>query len=176
MTNVTLAIPEDLRTELRKHEEVNWSAVIRKALQEHLLKIRISESIASQSQLNEKDAEEISNKIKEDIANIEKVRGYCAKRIFAGESTPSKEKIISLSDKDAAYIQKGNREATIGYKPQLGRSNNGFVSTLIIPLGNAADSDQLEPTIEDSVGRTKIMPDTISTDDGYVNQKTILHH
>lgn len=109
--------------------------------------------------------------IKEDIAHIEKVRGYCAKRIFEGESTPSKEKIISTSDKDAAYIQKGNREATIGYKPQLGRSNNGFVSSLIIPLGNAADSDQLESSIEDSVGRTKIMPDTISTDDGYVNQK-----
>ena len=68
MVNITLAIPEDLKQELQKHEEVNWSAVIRKALQEYLRKIRIAEAIASKSKLTQKDADEIARKIKRDTA------------------------------------------------------------------------------------------------------------
>ena len=139
--------------------------------QEELTLIDIQMQTASLPPSQYQRLQRLIEMVREDIAHIEKVRAYCAKRIFKSESTPSKEKIISTSDGDAAYIQKGNREATIGYKPQLGRSDKGFVSSLIIPLGNASDSDQLEPTIEDSISRTKITPDTISTDDGYVNQK-----
>ena len=43
MANITLAIPEDLKIELQKHNEVNWSGVIRKALLEHLRKLQIAE-------------------------------------------------------------------------------------------------------------------------------------
>ncbi len=68
MVNITLAISEDLKEELQEHKEVNWSAVIRKALQEHLRKIRIAEAIASKSKLTEKDAEEIARKIKREMA------------------------------------------------------------------------------------------------------------
>ena len=68
MVNITLAIPEDLKQELQKHEEVNWSAVIRKALQEHLRKIRIAEAITSKSKLTQKDADEIARRIKREIA------------------------------------------------------------------------------------------------------------
>ena len=68
MVNITLAIPEELKKALQKHDEVNWSAVIRRALLEHLEKIRIVEEIAAKSTLTEKDAEEIGNKIKHEIA------------------------------------------------------------------------------------------------------------
>lgn len=68
MVNITLAVPEDLKEELQQHKEVNWSAVIRKALQEHLRKIRIAETIAGKSRLTEKDAEEIARKIKREMA------------------------------------------------------------------------------------------------------------
>ncbi|MEK6890806.1 MAG: hypothetical protein AABX03_01580 [Nanoarchaeota archaeon] len=63
MVNVTVTIPEELRTKLKKHDEVNWSAVIRKALQEHLRNIEIAEAIAQKSKLTKKDVEEISKKI-----------------------------------------------------------------------------------------------------------------
>ena len=36
MANITLVIPEDLKAELKEHEEVNWSAVIRNAVAEKL--------------------------------------------------------------------------------------------------------------------------------------------
>lgn len=72
MANITLAIPEELKKELRKHDEVNWSAVIRKALQEHLNNIAIIEKIARKSRLTEKDAKEIAAKIDKSVA--EKLR------------------------------------------------------------------------------------------------------
>ncbi len=68
MVNITLAVPEDLKEELKQHNEVNWSAVIRRALQEHLQKINLAESIVGKSKLTKKDAEEIAKKIKREIA------------------------------------------------------------------------------------------------------------
>jgi len=68
MVNVTVTIPEELRTKLKKHDEVNWSAVIRKALQEYLRNIEIAEAIAQKSKLTKKDVEEISKKINSGVA------------------------------------------------------------------------------------------------------------
>jgi len=68
MANITLTIPEELRKELRKHNEVNWSAVMRMAMQEHLRKIRIAESIAGKSKLTRKDIAELDKLVKRGIA------------------------------------------------------------------------------------------------------------
>lgn len=68
MVNITLAIPHDLREDLQKHKEVNWSAVIRKALQEHLRKLKIAEAIASKSKFTKKDVKELDKLVKEGIA------------------------------------------------------------------------------------------------------------
>ncbi len=68
MTNITLAISDELKKELQKHQEVNWSAVIRRAMIEHLRNVRIAEAIAQKSKLTEKDVAEISKIIKKDMA------------------------------------------------------------------------------------------------------------
>ena len=68
MVNITLAIPEDLKKELQKHEEVNWSAVIRLALQDHLRKLRIADAIARKSKLTVNDAGKIARMIKKEMA------------------------------------------------------------------------------------------------------------
>ena len=68
MVNITLAIPQDLREELQKHKEVNWSAVIRKSLQQHIRKLNIAEAIAQKSKLTKKDIEEIDKLVKKGIA------------------------------------------------------------------------------------------------------------
>ena len=107
--------------------------------------------------------------ISDDIGNLKKVASYCQRRIFEQETILSKDKIMSISDPDAAYIQKGNREANIGYKPQLARSGNGFVSSTIIPKGNLSDASQFKPIIEQSINRTGITPRVVSVDDGYVH-------
>lgn len=109
--------------------------------------------------------------ITSDIASAEKIIQYTADRIMRDAQLPSTEKILSLSDGSAAYIKKGGREAVIGYKPQLVRSSQGFVTSLIVPEGNAADSIKLAPAIRESIERTGVIAQLVSTDDGYASAK-----
>lgn len=68
MTNMTLAIPEDLHAIIRKHDEIKWSEVARKALWAQARKIELMNNLLSESKLSETDIEVISKKIKESIA------------------------------------------------------------------------------------------------------------
>jgi len=58
----------------------------------------------------------------------------------------------------------------VGYRPQLGRSGQGFVSALLVPRGNAADSAQLVDVVLDHWDRTGVLPRLVSSDDGYSNK------
>jgi IS5 family transposase len=109
--------------------------------------------------------------ITNDIASAEKVLQYAADRVFRDIKLPSTEKVLSLSDGSAAYIKKGGRQALIGYKPQLVRSARGFITSLIVPEGNAADSIKLAPAIRESIARTGVIAQLVSTDDGYASAK-----
>jgi len=66
--NLTLAIPIDLKRKMQEHEGVNWSAIIRRLLQQHLERVEIVERIAQKSKLTQKDADEISEMIKRGVA------------------------------------------------------------------------------------------------------------
>ncbi|MBU0530268.1 MAG: hypothetical protein ABIH52_00660 [Candidatus Aenigmatarchaeota archaeon] len=68
MANVTLTIPEDLKAEMQKHREVNWSEIARKAMREHLRKIHIANAIANKSKLTNEDVKELDKLIKEGMA------------------------------------------------------------------------------------------------------------
>jgi len=68
MVNITLSVSEELKKRLQKHDEVNWSAVTRRALEEHLNKMEIAEKIASKSKLTRKDVEELDKLIKREVA------------------------------------------------------------------------------------------------------------
>ena len=109
--------------------------------------------------------------IKADIDDANRVLVYADDRVFHDKALPSTEKVLSLSDGSAAYIKKGSRNPVIGYKPQLVRSQNGFVTSLIVPQGNAADSVELAPAISASMRRTGVVAEWVSTDDGYASAK-----
>lgn len=109
--------------------------------------------------------------IEEDLLWMPRIMEYCAKRIDSEELTPSKDKKLSLSDRTAGYIKKGNREEVIGYKPQVCRSKNGFIPGLRVPHGNAADSAEFPRIAAESMERTGVIPEIISVDDGYANKK-----
>jgi IS5 family transposase len=113
----------------------------------------------------------VLGQIRSDLADAQRVIEYSGDRVFHDKKLPSTEKILSFSDGSAAFIKKGNRVPVIGYKPQLVRSGNGFVTSLIVPEGNAADSIKLEPAIRDSIGRTGVIATLVSTDDGYASAK-----
>jgi hypothetical protein len=68
MTNMTLAIPEDLHKIIKKHKEIKWSEIARKAMWDQARKLELIDSILSKSELTEKDALEIGRRIKHEIA------------------------------------------------------------------------------------------------------------
>ena len=111
------------------------------------------------------------DRIESDLVDAAKVLYYAEDRVFNGIVLKSTEKILSISDRSAAYIQKGNRNPVIGYKPQIARSGNGFITSMLLPEGNASDSTQFIPVLNDVVGRTTIIPRDVSVDDGYSSSK-----
>ncbi len=113
----------------------------------------------------------VGQQIQADLADANRVLTYAHDRVFHDKGLASTQKVLSLSDGSAAFIQKGSRHPIIGYKPQLVRSEKGFVTSLIVPLGNAADSSELVPAIADSIRRTSVVPALVSTDDGYASAK-----
>ena len=68
MTNMTLAVSEDLHSIMRKHKEVKWSEVARHALWQHAKKIELLDKLLSKSKLTEEDALDIGKKIKISVA------------------------------------------------------------------------------------------------------------
>jgi hypothetical protein len=112
-------------------------------------------------------AEEVLELIGADIQGIGQVATAGERRILAEEPVPSSQKGLSISDGDAACIVKGGWDTVMGYRPQLGRSGQGFVSALIVPQGNAADNGQLVNGVLDHWERTGVLPQLVSSDDGY---------
>jgi len=95
---------------------------------------------------------------------------YAQERIFEDKSRPAAEKILSVSDRTAAYIKKGGREAVIGYKPQVLRTAGGFVTVAELLAGNPADAARLIPVIEQHVDLTGVVPSVVTADDGYTSR------
>ena len=68
MTNMTLAIPEELHELMKKHNEIKWSEVARNAIWDKATKLEMMDKMLSRSKMTEKDAERIGHKIKHGIA------------------------------------------------------------------------------------------------------------
>ena len=68
MTNMTLAIPEDLHKIIKKHKEIKWTEIARKAMWAQARKLELMDNLLSKSELTEKDAIDIGRKIKREIA------------------------------------------------------------------------------------------------------------
>ena len=64
MVNVTFAVPEELHKVMKKHSEIKWSEIARRALWEHAKKIELMEKLVAKSELTEEQAEAIGRKIK----------------------------------------------------------------------------------------------------------------
>ena len=68
MTNMTLAIPEDLHKIMKKHSEIKWSEVARQAIWSQARKLELMDNLLSKSEFTEKDAQTLGRKIKQGIA------------------------------------------------------------------------------------------------------------
>ena len=68
MVNVTLAVPEELKSEMDKHPEMNWSEIARQAIREKLAILKRMDELLVKSKLTEKDALDIGKKVSKSVA------------------------------------------------------------------------------------------------------------
>ena len=109
------------------------------------------------------------NGIVDDLANACHIHERCVERVLEGRKPKGTHRVLSVADETAAWIAKGNRIPVIGYKPQLARSGNGFVTALLVPEGNAADSAMLLPLVEEAMDNTGVKLRLAGFDDGYTS-------
>jgi hypothetical protein len=109
------------------------------------------------------------NRLEKDLLDGYILLDFTTDRVLGSGKTSREEyeHIYSASDGSARFIKKGGRETVFGYKIQLGRSANGFISSVLVPEGNATDSGQLLPMVEEHIKCTGVIPNLVSTDDGY---------
>lgn len=112
-------------------------------------------------------------RLRDDIEALAKVISLCEARVMHDRKVPIGEKVLSLSDPEAGFIAKGQRDPVIGYKPQLARSAAGYVTGLLLPPGNASDSGQLVPMTEAVIKSTGVTPRVVSVDDGYASAANV---
>ena len=105
--------------------------------------------------------------ILQDLMDCCHLHARCQERMSGNGKRLGKSRVLSLADRAAAWIQKGGREAVVGYKPQVARSRNGFVTALIVPEGNAADSEMAVKLVDEAIAKTCVRPAAVSFDDGY---------
>jgi len=68
LVNVTLAVPEELHKVMKKHPEIKWSEVARRAMWEYAQKLELLDKITASSKLTEKEAFEIGEVVKRGLA------------------------------------------------------------------------------------------------------------
>lgn len=67
MVNMTLAIPEQLHVLMKKHSDIRWSEVARKAIEERAQKLEFMDKFLANSKLTKEDIDFLDHKIKADI-------------------------------------------------------------------------------------------------------------
>ena len=159
------------RSRRRRYEKLLWRA-------RRLLGILRDEIVSVEAALGSLDvrpseqavAARAVARLRADIEALAKVISHCEARVVDETKVPMAEKILSVSDPDVGFIAKGQRDPVIGYKPQIARSGEGFITGLLLPRGNASDSGQLVPMVDEVTRRTGIVPSVLSVDDGYASQ------
>jgi len=64
MTNITLSIPNELHTSMKKFSEIRWSEIARRAIKERVSQLELMERIAKKSNITKEDVDNFSRLIK----------------------------------------------------------------------------------------------------------------
>ena len=113
--------------------------------------------------------DDMLQRIDDSLDEADRAMASARQRVLLGQSVPASEKVFSLADPDAYMIVKGQRDPVVGYRPQIGRSTEGFISCFEVNAGNPADSERLMPMFHTHCGNTGQKALAVSTDDGYTS-------
>jgi hypothetical protein len=67
MPNMTLSLPEDVYRIVKAHNEVRWSEIARRAIEEYAKKIALLNAMTRESELSEDDIIALDHKVKAGI-------------------------------------------------------------------------------------------------------------
>jgi len=79
MVNITLSLPEELRNEMNKHPEINWSGLIRMSIEETVKRLswkkKMLQKLESEKEFDD-IALKIGDKIKKDMWKRYQKKGW----------------------------------------------------------------------------------------------------
>ncbi len=65
MPSITVNVDDALKERMEQHPEINWSEVTRQAIQEKIETLELMDELTSESELTERDVQEIADTINE---------------------------------------------------------------------------------------------------------------
>jgi transposase len=93
--------------------------------------------------------------------NIEETNGKIQKK-----KEHVKDKTVSTVDKDARHGAKSNEKTFTGYKANMMKSDDGFVTNIRVTPGNTYDGDILLPLVDEKIANSS-KPEKIAGDTHY---------
>jgi hypothetical protein len=165
---------EGTRTRRQRYTSLLWRAQrVHRRLDDAVAQVEAALTLLDVLPSRRAMAERAVQRLRADVDALVPVIANCEARVIHERKVPMADKKLSLSDPDVGFIAKGQRVPVIGYKPQVARSGAGFVTGLRLPKGNAADSAQLVPMVDEVVRRTTVVPRILSVDDGYASAANV---
>jgi len=74
MTNITLAVPEDIKKEMDKFPEINWSEIARASIIKRISFLKEMNKLLKDSEMTEEDAIRLGRKVNKAIARKLNIR------------------------------------------------------------------------------------------------------
>lgn len=68
MPTMTLSVTEDLQAVIKKHNEIKWSEIARRAMWDYARKLELLDRLTQDSELTEEDVMELDKSIKRSLA------------------------------------------------------------------------------------------------------------
>ena len=78
---------------------------------------------------------------------LKRVVEQTERRVFAGETVPASEKVVSLFEPHTDIICKGGRQTHYGHKINLSTGRSALVLDVVVESGNPADSERCLPML-----------------------------
>lgn len=104
---------------------------------------------------------------------IAQVIDQTERRVFAGESVPANEKIVSLFEPHTDILVKDRRAVRYGHKLNLTSGRSGLIFDAVIEEGNPADAERFMPMLARHIERFGIVPRQVAADGGYASRDNL---
>ena len=104
---------------------------------------------------------------------LKRVVEQTERRVFAGETVPASEKVVSLFEAHTDVICKGGRATHFGHKINLSTGRSALVLDVVVETGNPADSERCLPMLQRHVQTYGEPPQRAAFDGGYASRANL---